>query len=477
MTLPPARAPAPLPQSAPPPAPQAVFLHGSLLRHLMRMSLTGAFGLFAIQVSELLALFYIGRAAGVTEIAALAVALVVYQCLFLSNIGLSIAIGAVIAAGAVDDDRATQRRRAGQAVVLSFLISTACALAVLAFAEPILDIFGLEPESRSAALRLIYLILPLNGVQMISMAYGSILRGQGRPDLALAVTLAGAGTTLILDPVLILLAGWGVDGLVAALWAGRMAQIGAGLILLRGCLRLGPGAPGETGANARALLTIAAPAAVAVAAVPVGDALLQSFLAGFGDAARQALLVGTKIGFFAFGIMVLVPASAGIMIAQIHRAGDLDRALALIRLLAVCLTVYVLAAGLALSAAAPRLLPLFDVAPGSAMALARTYLALAGLAWLGHLFSNGANAILQNTGRARYSMGLSWARITVGLLPCWLAGTLTGRPEAAILGYALGMGVFGAAALAGVYAMLWHERDRATAQTPKPAAPTAKPPG
>ncbi len=89
------------------------------------------------------------------------------------------------------------------------------------FAEPLLNFFGATPENMPFALSYMKIIFLGNIFMMITMGMNNFLRAEGKPTIAMATMLIGAIGNIILDYLLIVVFGLGVEG---AAWASRMGQ-------------------------------------------------------------------------------------------------------------------------------------------------------------------------------------------------------------------------------------------------------------
>ena len=109
--------------------------------------------------------------------------------------------------------------------LISTLIAGAALCAVcLIFIEPLCWLFGGTPDNIQYCLdygTIISIGIPF---LTICVAYGSILRADGKPGVAMGGLLMGCGINLILDPVFIFVCGWGVKGAALATILGMIAN-------------------------------------------------------------------------------------------------------------------------------------------------------------------------------------------------------------------------------------------------------------
>ncbi|HPQ93694.1 MAG TPA: MATE family efflux transporter [Caldisericia bacterium] len=90
------------------------------------------------------------------------------------------------------------------------------------FAEPLLNFFGATPENMPFALSYMKIIFLGNIFMMITMGMNNFLRAEGKPTIAMATMLIGAIGNIILDYLLIVVFGLGVEG---AAWATVLARV------------------------------------------------------------------------------------------------------------------------------------------------------------------------------------------------------------------------------------------------------------
>jgi len=131
----------------------ARFTQGSTLRHVLVMTGAGSIGLMAIFIVDFLSLFYVARLQNPNLTAAVGFA---SQALFFFisvNIGLSIAIGALVGKALGAGQRPDARRLAASGLVHVFLLTLALTVAVLPFRGDILYLFGARDEALEVGTR------------------------------------------------------------------------------------------------------------------------------------------------------------------------------------------------------------------------------------------------------------------------------------------------------------------------------------
>ena len=189
---------------------QAKFLEGSIMRHVVIMTLTGALGLMAVFLVDLADLYFLSRLGNVDITAAIGFA----GTLAFANLSLSVGTGIAAAAlvarslGAQEPERA--REFATSVLYFTLMVSAVYTLMVAVFLDPILRILGAQDAALAQAKTFIYTLTPgficLAGALSCSFS----LRGLGDAMRSMFITLSAAVTTIILDPIFIFTFGWGI---------------------------------------------------------------------------------------------------------------------------------------------------------------------------------------------------------------------------------------------------------------------------
>ncbi len=129
---------------------------------------------------------------------------------------VSIALGR----GAAED----ANRSVGNAIVLCIISSLALTAAYLIFRDPLLRFFGgdVNPETLAYSQEYFFYITLGIPFYMFGQAMNPIIRSDGSPRFAMAATVSGAVTNLILDPIFIYLFRWGMMGAAVATVIGQV---------------------------------------------------------------------------------------------------------------------------------------------------------------------------------------------------------------------------------------------------------------
>jgi putative MATE family efflux protein len=116
----------------------------------------------------------------------------------------------------------------GSAIILCILCSLVLMTIYLVFMEPILTLFGGKVNEETYACAKEYFFWISLGVPfyMFGQAMNPIIRSDGSPKFAMAATLAGAATNLVLDPIFIYPLHMGMMGAAVATVLGQALTAG-----------------------------------------------------------------------------------------------------------------------------------------------------------------------------------------------------------------------------------------------------------
>ena len=116
----------------------------------------------------------------------------------------------------------------GSAIILCILCSVVLTAVYLIFMEPILTLFGGKVNGETYACAREYFFWISLGIPfyMFGQAMNPIIRSGGSPKFAMAATLAGAATNLVLDPILIYPLHMGMMGAAVATVLGQILTAG-----------------------------------------------------------------------------------------------------------------------------------------------------------------------------------------------------------------------------------------------------------
>ena len=308
------------PAVSPPRAP-AVFTQGSLARQVLVMTSTGSIGLVAVFMVDLLSLIYVSWLGQPALTAGVGFAAQVLFFIISLNIGLSIAVSAVVARALGAHDRPRAQQLASSGLTHTFIIATVTGLALYVFRRPALELLGARGAALDAADIYLVWTLPTNGLMALGMALSGVLRAVGDARRSMYVTLFGSIVTAVIDPLLILGLNMGVEGAAIAAVVSRIVWIAVGLwgsVHVHGMV----GRPDRKSVmlDLPPMMKIALPAILTNLAAPVANGYAVHAMANFGEAAVAAGAIIDRVVPVAFVVLFAMSGVVGPIVAQNYGA-------------------------------------------------------------------------------------------------------------------------------------------------------------
>jgi putative MATE family efflux protein len=423
------------------------FVTGSIMRHLLVMTGTGAIGLMAIFIGDLANMYFLSMLGDVEIVAAVGYASSIMFFATSIGIGLAIAATALVspALGARDIERA--RRLATNTHLASAVISALLAGVLWLMVPWLLTTLGAAGRTHAFAQSYLSIIVPSLPMLALGMASGGVLRSIGDAQRAMYVTLSGAIVNVILDPIFIFGLGLGIEGAAIASTFSRVAVMAVGL---HGVIRIHNlmSKPDLVSIihDLPGVAAIAFPAVAANIATPVSNAYATYAIAPYGDDAVAAWAIIGRIMPVAFGAIFALSGAVGPILGQNLGARDAAR---VHRSFVDALKItagFTLLAWAVLAIFSNQLAHAFSPSAATADLIRFNCLWVAPLfAFLGALFVS--NACFNTLGRAHYSTWFNWGRATLGTVPFVLAGGWIAGPKGILIGNMAGGVAFGVAAV------------------------------
>jgi putative MATE family efflux protein len=430
------------------------FVTGSLLRHILVMSGTGAVGLMAIFVGDLANLIFLSWLNDEAIIAAVGYG---SSILFLT---ISIAIGLAIAAtslvspalGAGNIERA---RMLSVHVHLATLIVAVVASFLVWLSIPwALTTLGATGRTFELASRYLSILVPSLPPLALGITATGVLRSVGDAKRAMMVTLLGAVVNVVLDPILIFGLGWGLDGAAYASVIARFAMMAIGLhgVIVVHKL-MGHAQPGPFLADVKLIAAIALPAVLTNIATPFSNAYVTASISTHGDSAVAGWTMIGRVMPVAFGAVYALSGSIGPILGQNYGAGETTRMRDAFTLALKVSATFTLVAWLIMAVSANALVASVHATGEAADLIVLFCRWIAPLfVFMGALFI--ANAAFNTLGRATTSTALNWGRATLGTVPFVLIGGSMGGAGGVLMGHMLGGVAFGLIAVGLCYRMM-----------------------
>ena len=432
-------------------SPPPKFVTGSILRHVVSMTLMGAVGLMSMFLVDLADLYFLSLLNDTNVTAAIGFAGALAFTNLSMGLGIGIAAAALVARnlGSRQNDRA--RDFASSTLLFALLASAAYTILVAVFAEPLLQLLGAKGEALQMAKRFIWTLTP--GFILLSGAVNCsfCLRGLGDPRRAMFITLSSAVATAILDPIMIFGFEFGIQG---AAIANVIAYTIAFMFGLHGLARvhkfLKPLSLAGLRRDFSAIWAIALPSILTQLATPFAAAYMTYAVAPFGNEAVAASAVVSRIVPVAFGMIFSLSGSVGPIIGQNYGARDFGRVRQALYDGMRFSAVYTLITSALLYVFRHPLADVF-LAAGRTKELIIFFCTFIAISWAFAGAQFVANAAFNNLGRPALSTAVNWGKATLGTIPFAMVGGWHNGAEGIMAGIAIGSVIFGIASVVLAY--------------------------
>ncbi|MFA9550699.1 MAG: MATE family efflux transporter [Hyphomicrobium sp.] len=419
------------------------FVTGSILRHILVLTGTGAAGLMAIFLGDLANILFLSWVGDDVVIAAVGYASSILFLTISMGIGLSIAATSLVSPALGAGRRMRARRLSLNAHVLTFVAASLLSLVIWLLIPQFLELLGATGRAYELATVYLLILVPALPPLAVAMTSASVLRSAGDARRAMNVTLIGAPVNTLLDAILILGLGLGIQGAAIASALARLVMMAIGLYGvvwvhdLWGRLRVR-----TVLADAPAHIAVAVPAVLTNIATPVANAYVTRAMAPFGDTAVAGWAIVGRVIPVAFGAIFALSATVGPIIGQNYGAGAFDRVRATLTQSLLVTAAFTGIAWAILAVLAWPIASAFDATGETADLIVFFCRALPpSFVFLGALFV--ANAVFNTLGRPHYSTALNWGRATLGTVPLVQAGAVLAGAAGVLAGSVLGGVIFG----------------------------------
>ncbi len=430
---------------------QAKFLQGSIMRHIVVMTLTGAVGLMAVFLVDLADLFFLSQLHDTNITAAIGFAGTVAFANLSLSIGTGIAAAALVARNMGMRNPVRAKEFATSAWLFTVLVSAGYTIIVALFLPQILSLFGATGEALHQAELFVWTLTPGFIFLAAALSCSFSLRGIGDAQRAMYITLTAAVATLILDPIFIFKFGWGIQGAAAA---NAIADFIAFLVGMYGLVvvRKFMNVPTWTGLKRDFpdIWAIALPAVLTQLATPFTVAYTTAVVAPFGNDAVSASAIIGRLVPVAFGIIFSLSGSVGPVIGQNFGAKNFDRVRQALRDGMAFSAIYTIIVSLIIFALRHNIANVFSASP-RATELVVFFATYVGVSWAFAGAQFVGAAAFNNLGRPGLSTWFNWGKATLGTIPFAWVGARYWGPEGIMLGTAIGAVLFGIASAWAAY--------------------------
>ncbi|AAW85947.1 sodium-driven multidrug efflux pump [Aliivibrio fischeri ES114] len=421
----------------------AKFVHGSTMRHILVMSGASSIGLMALFVVDLLDMFFISLLGQVELAAAIGFAGTIIFFSTSVSIGSSIAMGALVskALGAKENEKAQQL--ASSTLAIAFIVNTVVTIVMFCFIPELLSMIGAKGFVAERAQAYLSILLPSTPIIAIAMAAGAGLRAVGDAKRSMLATLYGGIVNAILDPIFIFGFGLNVEGAAIASVISRITVLVFSLYPLVKTHNLVKWPEWSIiKDHTPAIITIAAPAIITNTATPIGNAIVTSTLAPFGEDFVAGFAVIGRLIPVTFAVIFALSGAVGPIIGQNFGARRIDRVKDTLRNSLFFTAIYCIAVSLILFLLQDYIVKAFNLV-GDASLIMMTFCSFVAITFIFNGAMFVANTSFNNLGKPLYSTALNLSKATIGTLPFVYFGAQWYGGLGVLYGQAVGNVVFG----------------------------------
>lgn len=195
----------------------------------------------------------------------------------------------------------------------SLAVGAAGMILILTATDFVANLCGATPDTVGYVreyLRIIAFGIPF---LVVSNAFSSIIRAEGRANIAMMGMILGNVANIVLDPIMILGFGWNVAGAAAATVIGNILSAAfyiAHLVSKRSMLSISPKNYRAGGGIATGVLAIGIPASLNSMLMSTSNIIINNLMGKYGDMAVAGLGVAMKVNMIA--VMLLIGVGTGI---------------------------------------------------------------------------------------------------------------------------------------------------------------------
>ena len=277
--------------------------------------------------------------------------------------GGSSAIARLLGSG----DRESASRISAFCFYVSILTGAVLAVPLMLFHSPMLGLLGASEHTFTSAKSYYMVIAAGAPLIILSFIHTNLIRSEGLSTLSMAATVAGSVLNIILDPIFILMLGWGAFGAALATVLGYVLTDALGLFFVRkksSVLSVDVHKARVRRNEFSQIFTIGFTAALANIASSVCMVFMNQFLKPYGDDKIAALGIVMKITMIVMLILVGFSFGGVSLFGFLYGSGERDKLRRLLRFCTVFLCGLAAVESLAVFLLAKPLMGIFIDNPG-----------------------------------------------------------------------------------------------------------------
>ena len=147
----------------------------------------------------------------------------------LNKVGSEVSVGQSIGAQNAPDARSY----ASHNLTLSLIISICWGLILFVFAEPVMQIYKLEPAITAKAVNYLRIVATAFPFIFLSASFTGIYNASGQSKIPFMISGIGLFLNMILDPLFIFGFGWNTEGAAIATWVSQATVLGLFIFRLK----------------------------------------------------------------------------------------------------------------------------------------------------------------------------------------------------------------------------------------------------
>ncbi len=210
--------------------------------------------------------------------------------------------------------------------------------------EPICRLIGTSSDTIGYAKEYLRIVAPGVPFLVVSNCFSSIIRSEGKANVAMMGMILGNVTNIVLDPIMILGFGWGVAGAALATTIGNVAAAifyVTYLVSKRSMLTISPRKYSVKNGIVGGVLAIGIPASLNSIMMSSSNIIINNLMNTYGDMAVAGLGVAMKVNMIV--VMLLIGLGTGIqpLLGYCYGAKNKKRFLSVLKfslVLALCLS-------------------------------------------------------------------------------------------------------------------------------------------